>query len=100
MNKNLGLIEKNARLSCVWVATGDARMPLVRKWVELIPEKARHPKQEQPSAAKARANLVGLMCWLTPVPITGIAFSAAHETLRPACGENFEKESDGMRRCA
>jgi hypothetical protein len=32
MNKKLHLVQKTARLTCTWVATGDARMPLVRVW--------------------------------------------------------------------
>ena len=97
MNKNLRLIEKTARLGCVWVTTGDARMPLACNWVEQTPEEARHPKEEQSSAAKAHADLVGLMCWLTPVLMTRISFSADRQA---DCNETSRKDAGRLRRCA
>jgi hypothetical protein len=33
MNKRLYLVQKSARLTCTWVATGDARKPLSCVWV-------------------------------------------------------------------
>ena len=100
MNKNLRFIEETARLGCVWVATGDTRMPLVRKWVELSAEEDRRPKEKQSSAAKAHADLVGLICWLTPLPIAGIGFSATHQISRPTGGKTSAKGTGRMRRCA
>lgn len=34
MNNKLYLVEAPVRLNCVWVATDDARMPLVCVWVD------------------------------------------------------------------
>jgi hypothetical protein len=33
MKNKLHLVEKTVRLNCVWVATGDAKMPLARVWI-------------------------------------------------------------------
>jgi len=33
MNNNLHLVQKTARLTCTWKATGNPRMPLACVWV-------------------------------------------------------------------
>jgi hypothetical protein len=33
MNTKLFIVEKPARLTCIWVPTGDPRTPLVRQWM-------------------------------------------------------------------
>jgi hypothetical protein len=33
MNNKLHLVQKNCRLTCAWVATGDVKMPLICIWI-------------------------------------------------------------------
>ena len=103
MNKNLRLIDKTARLERVWVANGDPRMPLTCKWVEQTAGKAQEngrDSQKRSSAAKAHADLVGLLCWLTPVTLTGFRVPAACPAVQAAEGTVCVKEIERHRRCA
>ena len=103
MNKNLQLINETPGLACVWGASGDAGRPLECKWVEQAPEKSQSPGEQDEkhsAAAKAYADFLGLVCWLTPVTFTAIGFSLSAESALAAGKEKSRQETGETRQCA
>jgi len=103
MNKNLQLIDETPRLVCVWGASEDAGMPLICKWVVEAPERSQsraEPDEKHCAAIKAQTDLLGLICWLTPVSFTTISFSPADESDSAVGKDESPTEAGGRRRCA